>query len=252
MSSNLCFGLLFSILIACQGIVIFAKSSSPVYAFGQRSCVVRKFYLSGVCCVGNHVKDGVVPVNPDSVFLSAERTTLPLLISSYIAKFLDPSSGYGFVVLGIHATRYNLRCLGSCRPGFRYSAPLSSLGFRPRFSIMFKLLRFHSLLANNAHTRVLLRMSLLYRVTRHARHCQFTIHNSRFTVIFKLPQVSLCPPVVSRRHPIASLIRIWSSSSVYSWCFVRQAQSYFGENFFWIWSWSSSSGYPTGGEGGLL
>ena len=175
-------------------------------------------------------------------YLSAERTTLPLLISSYIAKFLDPSSGYSFVVLGIHATRYNLRCLGSCRPGFRYSAPLSSLGFRPRFSIMFKLLRFHSLLANNAHTRVLLRMSLLYRVTRHARHCRYTIHG-HIHVTSSIP-VSPCP----RRHPIASLIRIWSSSRVYySRCFVGQAQSYFGEIFFGFGV--QVQGNPAGGEG---
>ena len=93
---------------------------------------------------------------------------------------------------------------------------------------------------------MLLRISLLYQVTRHARHCRFTIHDSQsYSRYLKYPRVP-----VSRRHPIASLIRIWSSSrvclfTVFCWS-GTELVSYFGDFFgFGV----QVQGNPAGGEG---
>ena len=152
---------------------IFAKSSSPVYAFGQRSCRAEVLF-EWSCCVGIHDKDGVVPVNPDSVFLSAERTTLSLLISSYIAKFL------AIVWIRSRRSRYSrlpvrCSCLGSCRLRYSRMYPAVVSWFSSKVFDHVQVTA-DSFAFGKQCTRVLLRRSLLYRVTRHARHCRFTIH----------------------------------------------------------------------------
>jgi len=215
---------------------IFAKSSSPVYAFGQRSCRAEVLF-EWSCCVGIHDKDGVVPVNPDSVFLSAERITLSLLISSYIAKFL------AIVCIRSRRSRYSrppvrCSCPGSCRLGYSRMYPAVVLGFRPRFSIMFKLLQFIRFW-ETMHTCVVADVSA---VPSNSPCSSLWIHDSLFTVIFTSPQVSLCPCVpVSRSTSYckfdSDLVFVQSLFTVFCW---SGTESYFRDFFFRFGVWSSS------------
>ena len=144
----LCFGLLFSIL-ACQGIVSspsrLARSTPLV-----NDLVVRKFYLSGVVASVFTTRTVWCP-STQILYFYQPNGQLFLFSSRPISPSSSPSSGYDLVVLGIHARLYVVLAWGVAASGIPECTLLSFLGFRSRFSIMFKLLQIHSLLANNAH-----------------------------------------------------------------------------------------------------
>jgi hypothetical protein len=156
-----------------------------------------------------------VPVNPDSVFLLAERTTLLVLISSYIAKFLDPSSGYDLVVLGIHACLYVV-LPGELPPRVFKNVPRCRFlvfvqGFRSCPKLL-QFIRFWEII----HSCVVADVSA---VPSNSPCLSLSIHDSRSYSCYLKYSPCCC------RHPIASFDSIWSSSRVYSWCFVGQARS---------------------------
>ena len=150
MSSNLCFGLLFSILIACQGIVSspsrLARSTPLV-----NDLVVRKFYLSGVVasvftsrtvwCPSTQILYFYQPNG--QLFLFSSR---PISPSSSI-HCLDTISSFS-----VFTPACTLFLPGELPPRVFKNVPRCRfLVFVQGFRSCSKLLQIHSLLVNNAH-----------------------------------------------------------------------------------------------------